>query len=127
MSFDKNNLDRLRKLARQLPKTLPIPQINSDINAKTQKGLHRIEIEEDPNTLFHELINASKDGKVPPHLITRLKEIENKKSQSNRVSKLENEKRSQPKNPKYLKNNEDLYTSFQMMLLEEEEDNDDEI
>jgi hypothetical protein len=74
MSFDSRSLERLRELGRQLPQPLPAPQARPA--AAPQQRLHAVETEQDPDKLFHELIKASPDGKVPPHLMERLTTLE---------------------------------------------------
>ena len=77
MSFDSHSLERLRELGRKLPNSLPVPNTKSSKTTKDTKGnLHPIETEQDPKKLFGELIKASPDGKVPAHLIDRLKKTE---------------------------------------------------
>ena len=73
MNFDPKSLERLQELGRKLPQPLPKPR---EPNAKNKK--HIIETENDPDRLFQELINASHDGSIPAHLISRLKEVESK-------------------------------------------------
>ncbi len=74
MSFDPRSLERLRELGRQLPQPLPAPQARPA--AAPQQRLHAVETEQDPDKLFHELIKASPDGLVPPHLMERLATLE---------------------------------------------------
>ncbi len=74
MSFDPRSLERLRELGRQLPQPLPAPQARPA--AAPQQRLHAVETEQDPDKLFHELIKASPDGRVPPHLMERLTTLE---------------------------------------------------
>ena len=73
MSFDPRSLERLKELGRQLPKPLepPTPQPQ----AKPQRQ-HRVEIEEDPEELFRQLMQVSPDGTVPEHLMARLRQLE---------------------------------------------------
>ncbi|HJN35589.1 MAG: hypothetical protein AB8E87_02440 [Prochlorococcus sp.] len=81
MSFDPRSLERLRDLGRQLPEPLPDPQ-STDPDGRKSKGTpapqqrHRVETEQNPEALFHELMQVSPDGTVPEHLIERLKHAE---------------------------------------------------
>ncbi len=73
MSLNPHNLELLRKLGRELPQHIQPPS-----NPSKKKHQHQIEIENDPEALFHELMKASPDGNVPSHLLNRLKELETK-------------------------------------------------
>ncbi len=123
MTFDSHSLDRLRELGRQLPKSLPNPTPPT----KPSNKLHKIETEESPEELFKELIKASTDGSVPSHLITRLKELENKQIETEGVeykhtvrdSKFNNKKPSKSSLGKQ-NNDQSLYSSFLRLLLEED-------
>lgn len=75
MSFDNRSLDRLRELGRTLPKPLPKPEAPPPI-PKASEQRHKVETETNPEALFRELMQASPDGTVPPHLMARLKELE---------------------------------------------------
>jgi hypothetical protein len=105
-----------------------------------------VEIEDDPQALFRELMQVSQDGTVPPHLMARLKEAENRQkhlqqpprpgqepgqkpggnpAQQQRVQ----QQRSQQKksslgkpDPRTAMEHGDLYTTFQQLLLEDEGD-----
>jgi len=90
MSFDSHSLERLHQLGRQLPKPLDVPNPSIDSSKKSIGKKHPIETEDDPNNLFKELINASIDGKVPKHLINRLKETEKKQAICKEVSQVIN-------------------------------------
>ncbi len=110
MSFDSENLKRLRDFGRKLPKSHPAQQSSSQSNQKSK--LHPIETEQDPRKLFKELMKASPNGEVPHHLIERLKQLE----------------AQELKDKTTLKNNlqdhiqdDDLYISFKQLLLEEEQ------
>jgi hypothetical protein len=74
MSFDPRSLERLRELGRSLPKPLPTPEARP--TPAPERPRHRVETETDPETLFHELMQASSDGTVPPHLMDRLRQLE---------------------------------------------------
>ncbi len=128
MTFDPQSMKRLRELGRQLPKILPKPTINKEGQAPRREK-HPIEAEEDPSLLFKELIQASKDGKVPRHLITRLKEIEEKqiKQMAPNTNKENNNNRnhrnsviSKSKSSEQVPK-ESLYTTFDRLLFNEED------
>lgn len=77
MSFDPRSRERLEALGRSLPQKLPAPQPpNPVVESSPRAGRHRLETEQDPDALFHELITASTDGSVPSHLLDRLRELE---------------------------------------------------
>ncbi|AAP99806.1 MULTISPECIES: hypothetical protein [Prochlorococcus] len=127
MSFDSHSLERLRELGRKLPKSLPTP---SKPNQAPSSNLHPIETESNPKKLFEELIKASPDGKIPSHLIDRLKEAEyfdlEKQSHNKKHTLLESSSQSSSKNKtkseaKYDNENNDMYISFKRLLLEEED------
>ncbi len=130
MSLDSHSLERLRELGRKLPESLPNPKRDSGSDKESKQRLHPIETEQNPNKLFQELIKASTDGKVPPHLIERLK-----KTESNQLANLtlDNEKHipKHKKNSDYnsqkvlnsIKQKDDLYIAFKQLLLEEDNDN----
>ena len=138
MSLDPHSLERLRELGRQLPKALPTPKFIPTPDSKGTSGLHRIETEEDPQALFRELMEASPDGRVPPHLISRLKDIETmqqlhakRQLTNNQTQDIAIDSSSKTNNSHQLKrqksrldktnDEENLYISFQRFLLEEEE------
>ncbi|MFM9111631.1 MAG: hypothetical protein ACKOPN_13800 [Prochlorococcaceae cyanobacterium] len=74
MTFDPRSLERLRDLGRSLPKPLPTPEPAPPAAAPVRQ--HRVETEQDPEQLFRELMQASNDGTVPPHLLERLRQLE---------------------------------------------------
>jgi hypothetical protein len=74
MSFDARSLERLKQLGRSLPQPLPKPAPERPQAAAPK--LHRLETEQDPEALFRELMQASADGSVPPHLMQRLRQLE---------------------------------------------------
>ena len=78
MSFDARSLERLQALGRSLPQTLPMPTRLAKSEPKTSERRHRVEIEDNPQALFRELMQVSPDGTVPPHLMARLKEAESR-------------------------------------------------
>ena len=80
MGFDAHSLERLKQLGRTLPQPLanptpPGPDVPSD-DGKAAERRHRVETETDPAALFRELMKVSPDGKVPPHLLDRLRHAE---------------------------------------------------
>ncbi len=76
MSFDAHSLERLRQLGRSLPKALPVPEPPAARSPRADQPRHRLETETNPETLFAELMQASADGTVPPHLLDRLRSLE---------------------------------------------------
>ena len=78
MTFDSNSLERLKELGSKLPKEISKFQPNESREPKKTKKpkLHPIEIENNPEKLFRELMDISPDGNVPPHLLERLKKLE---------------------------------------------------
>ncbi len=75
MSFDARSRERLEALGRQLPKPLPLPE-PARSQSRPDAPRHAVETEQDPEQLFRELMAASADGRVPPHLMDRLRELE---------------------------------------------------
>ena len=129
MSFDSHSLERLRELGRKLPNSLPVPNTKSSkANQNTKAKLHPIETEQDPKKLFGELIKASPDGKVPTHLLDRLKKTESlnleKQPLKESFSKLDTNQRTVKSKNKSTSLNlpkDDLYISFERLLLEEDD------
>ena len=78
MSLDPKSLELLKKLGRQLPQRINEPIKQPEIKPQSTKHQHQVETEDNPQALFHELMKASSDGKVPPHLMNRLKSLEGK-------------------------------------------------
>jgi len=78
MSFDPRSMERLRQLGRQLPQPLAKPEPPAAAGPSASRKRHRVETEEDPQALFHELMKVSADGTVPEHLMARLKQAEQK-------------------------------------------------
>ena len=76
MSFDPRSLERLRQLGRQLPEPIPAPEAETQRSEKISRPRHRVETEQDPKALFHELMQVSQDGTVPEHLMARLRDAE---------------------------------------------------
>ncbi len=75
MGLDPRSMERLRELGRSLPKPLPKPEAPPTPPRAVSRG-HRVETETDPEALFRELMRASPDGTVPPHLLERLRQLE---------------------------------------------------
>ena len=136
MNLDPNSLERLRELGRKLPKEIKRPP-TSKADKKKGKNLHPIEREEDPVLLFKELIKASPDGNIPPHLISRLKEVESSQQKNSRDLSIDkcNQgeqrsylKKNMNKNNKNFNHNDDddeqkqeLYNEFNMLLSDKED------
>lgn len=80
MSFDARSLERLQQLGRSLPQPLPAPERSPSAPTEPQAPpggrRHKVETETDPEALFRELIQVSPDGRVPPHLMDRLRQAE---------------------------------------------------
>ena len=129
MSFDPHSIERLRDLGRKLPQKLETPKIPTKSNSLTSPQIHPIETEEDPEKLFQELMNASPDGNVPPHLINQLKECEYQKANqgarnhSNSKENLHASTNHNHERTHHGNNPEDniLYVAFESLLLEDEE------
>ncbi len=135
MNLNPNDLERLRKLSLQLQKTesQDSPALPSKNNSTKKNALHPIETEEVPDKLFKELIKASPDGNVPPHLVSRLKEIEEKYYKKNYSEKGLHKKLNiqedksfslSPANKKSTGKQTDedkLYIDFKRLLLEDED------
>lgn len=151
MGFDPRSLERLRELGRSLPQPLPPPERKKPSpRARAAEPRHRVETETDPEQLFRELMAASADGTVPPHLMDRLRQLEAERRQRrsqpapDRASTAAGQGGSggssgsadpspqaprsrRPGNaigrpdPKLAAAHGDLYTAFQQLLLEDEE------
>jgi hypothetical protein len=76
MSFDSRSRERLAALGRTLPQPLPAPEAQRPARADAAAPRHAVETEENPEQLFRELMAASADGSVPPHLLDRLRQLE---------------------------------------------------
>ena len=139
MSFDPKSLNRLKELGRELPKTLPSPNYKANKNpSKDTKSHSQPSNEDNPQSLFYELINASDEkGRIPDHLIHRLKNSEEAISQGTSIN-LEREQdsgnnnkhidlinhypKTNKKSTKGVSSEEDiLYASFSRLLLEEDD------
>jgi hypothetical protein len=123
MSFDPRSLERLRQLGRSLPQPLPPP--DSPVpRAPAGPQRHRVETEEDPEQLFRELMQASADGTVPPHLLDRLKQLEERRQPAMpapAASEPAAPRRSTRRGQRPPTETLDLYTAFQQLLLEDDE------
>lgn len=133
MAFDARSRERLEQLGRQLPQPLPRPDAGSAPATPPtgQSGRsHRLETETDPQALFRELMQASPDGTVPPHLLQRLRELEQQKPPPNGqtpftgpASASGSKRVSAPSARDRGRTGQDqdpLYVSFEQMLLEDE-------
>ncbi len=135
MSFDARSLERLQQLGRNLPQPLPKPTAKTPSPAKPSERLHPVETEEDPEALFRELMKISPDGSVPPHLLERLRDLEQSRRNAAAESRPTPKPRSsssaaQPPSPAAMRARRDatpnpdednLYVAFQQLLLEDED------
>ena len=143
MAFDPRSLERLKELGRRLPQPLPVPAPPPAAAAvPASERRHRVETETDPEALFHELMQVSPDGTVPPHLLQRLQELEANR-QEQRRARLSSSPPAGPAAPlspdgqaptrrsggsvtartdRGTADHPELYTEFQQLLLEHEED-----
>ncbi len=127
MSFDAHSRERLEALGRTLPQPLPQPQPAAGSSPRATEKRHRVEVEENPEALFRELMQVSPDGSVPPHLIERLKQLE---ARQQPAAQAPAKGRAQvPAKPSPGRDGArrgagpdhgDLYTAFQQLLLEDE-------
>ena len=144
MSFDSRSLDRLLELGRSLPQRLPEPE--PTVAPKARQVRHKVETEQDPDALFRELMQVSRDGQVPEHLMARLKQLEQQRSpQTRRSSATATDaatdaanlpplpktqtgqgKTTRPKRPNVPAGSEEetLYVAFSQLLLEDDESDD---
>lgn len=81
MPLDPRSRERLEALGRTLPQPLPAPEPARPSRA-ADAPRHAVETEEDPEQLFRELMAASADGSVPPHLLDRLRQLEKERLRS---------------------------------------------
>ena len=79
MSFDARSRERLQALGRSLPQPLPKPEPPQQSQTKASDRRHKVELEQNPEALFRELMQVSPDGTVPPHLMERLRELESRR------------------------------------------------
>ena len=135
MSFDAHSRERLEALGRTLPQPLPQPQPAAGSSPRATEKRHRVEVEENPEALFRELMEVSPDGSVPPHLIERLKQLEGRgpelapgaarsSSPSSGPSPTGTKRQGRDPlgraDPRTAAEHIALYTAFQQLLLEEE-------
>lgn len=118
MSFDPRSLERLRQLGRSLPQPLPPPDTPAR-QAPAAPQRHRVETEEDPEQLFRELMQASPDGTVPPHLLDRLRQLEQRRQPAMPAAAAGEP--AAPRGRTRRAETLDLYTAFQQLLLEDDE------
>jgi len=134
MSFDAHSRERLEALGRTLPSKLPLPTpAEAAPPPRAVDRRHRVETEQDPGRLFHELMDASRDGTVPPHLMDRLKGLEQEARPARAAAAIPGPgpgpgpvkgQRSgrggkTPDSDAQLR--DDLYTAFTQLLLEDED------
>lgn len=140
MAFDPRSLERLKELGRRLPEPLPLPEPPPAASAvPATERRHRVETETDPEALFHELMQVSPDGTVPPHLLERLRQAEEQRRQSQGPAAGgatptaptppagPARKPSRPtvlgqRDPRTAAEHPELYTAFQQLLLEGDDD-----
>jgi hypothetical protein len=137
MSFDARSLERLQQLGRSLPKPLPKPEPEAPAATPASQKRHRVETETDPEALFRELMQVSPDGTVPPHLLDRLRQTEAEQRQQQRQSApteaggaaglqprgTSHELRpNRQRRPAANSEEQELYTTFQQLLLEGDDD-----
>jgi hypothetical protein len=129
MSFDPRSRERLEALGRRLPQPLPAPQPQPSASS----ARHPVETEEDPERLFQALMAASPDGRVPPHLLERLKEIEGRRREAATPPAsppASSPRRSSPPGRTRVpagrngdaEEDRQLYATFAQLLLEQEEE-----
>jgi len=125
MGFDARSRERLEALGRQLPSLLPQPQpVAHEAGAAAPVGRHPIETETDPERLFQELMRASDDGSVPPHLLERLKQVEAQRCAAPPTSTAR--EAAKPRNPGVQRRRpqaqDPQYVAFEQLLLEDDHD-----
>jgi hypothetical protein len=127
MSLDPRSRERLEALGRRLPQPLPAPAPKPAAAPR-----HRLEVEDNPEQLFRELMAASPDGSVPPHHLERLRQLEGQRrpappeplpSPSGQRSERGGRKRRPGAgSPASAPEAGDLYAAFAQLLLEQDED-----
>ena len=131
MSFDARSRERLQALGRSLPQPLPKPEQPQQSQTKASDRRHKVELEQNPEALFRELMQVSPDGTVPPHLMERLRELESRRqsvtpapapSIAASPTKLRGRNTPGRADRRTAAEYGDLYTAFQQLLLEDEED-----
>ena len=123
MSFDAHSRERLEALGRTLPQPLPQPQPAAGSSPRATEKRHRVEVEENPEALFRELMQVSPDGSVPPHLIERLKQLEARRQPAAQAP-VKGPSQPSPGRSGARRgpgtDHGDLYPAFQQLLLEDE-------
>jgi len=149
MSFDPRSLERLKELGRQLPQSLPAAEATPTTSSPAKERRHKVETEQNPQALFHELMQVSPDGTVPEHLMARLKQAEQRaeaeRRQKNQPPSSDHQgsgqahrgtatvsaaqrsgkgKNTRPQRQRVSPGSEEesLYVAFGQLLLEDEED-----
>ena len=145
MSFDPRSLERLKELGRHLPTALPNPETETKASTKSNRPKHKVETEQNPETLFHELMSVSQDGTVPEHLMSRLRSAEQRLEDERRQRQVSTPrhstqgsatdlpspparstgkgKNSRPQRPNVPAGSEEdsLYVAFSQLLLEDDD------
>ena len=129
MGFDPRSRQRLEELGRRLPTPLPQPEpLPQREPGPKGGGRHAIETETDPERLFQQLMQASADGTVPPHLLERLRQAEAQRSNRTASTALErnnpdvSRKRQAGAQSRRAQGQDPQYVVFEQMLLEDEHD-----
>lgn len=146
MSFDPRSLERLKELGRQLPKALPNPETETKPSTRSNRPKHKVETEQNPEALFHELMKVSQDGTVPEHLMSRLRSTEQRLEDERRQRQVSppsqltqgsatglpspparstgKGKNTRPQRPNVPAGSEEdsLYVAFSQLLLEDDDD-----
>ncbi len=125
MTLDPRSRERLEALGRQLPQPLPAPSPKpSPTTAR-----HPVETERNPERLFQELMAASPDGSVPPHLLERLKQLEAEAEAPSKPplsapqpSSPQDRRRSPSRRKPEAQEDQQLYATFAQLLLEQEDE-----
>ncbi|MFM7362081.1 MAG: hypothetical protein ACKO25_09715 [Cyanobium sp.] len=126
MTLDARSRERLEALGRRLPQALPVPQQVTPPAAAGGGGtprLHPLETEQDPEQLFRELMAASPDGTVPPHLMERLRELEQTAAApTRRHAAAKPQQRAAASSPgsSFSAEEQQQYATFAHLLLEDE-------
>ena len=127
MNFTPDSINRLNDFKRKLPSKLETHKDLDSPNNLVNRKVHPIETEKDPEKLFHELMKASTDGSIPPHLINQLKKLEKKNNLHIKENDTAPSRKAKPSGNRSfaksnsLKDEDNLYLAFQNLLLEEED------
>ncbi|MFM7265376.1 MAG: hypothetical protein ACKOZW_07260 [Cyanobium sp.] len=123
MSLDPRSRERLEALGRRLPQPLPAP-----IPKPAAAPRHPLEVEENPEQFFRELMAASPDGSVPHHHLERLRQLEGQRRPSTVESpppppgsRGRRRPAGSPGSPRGTETG-DLYAAFAELLLEQDEE-----